>query len=141
MRWRLYLALSVGVVLLGTGCSPDTGSAESIKECQQVEALGYPAIEELAGATLKDVEYSVERAGACEDTGKPRTYLLAYVDGWVTRDQAISYFKRHGWKTTGGLLTSPDGDYTVNNSTSSEADSVETFVETMFSEVLPDSTD
>lgn len=92
-------------------------------------------MEALAKLTLRDVSYSLERVGACEDTGSPRTVLYATVEEWPTRGVAKRYFEQHGWVNDDGRLASPDEAYRVNNITSREADSPNPFVNVRFFEV------
>lgn len=126
-----------GLLLLAplAACSNATESADTARSCQEIEAVGYPEMEAAARLVLNGVRYRLERIGACADTGEPRTVLYAYVDEWPNREVANRYFKQHRWTDTNGMLTSPGGQYSVNNITSVEADSTTSFVTVQFFEL------
>lgn len=127
-----------GLVLLAplAACSNAADSADTARSCQEIETVGYPEMEAAARLVLNGVRYRLERIGACADTGEPRTVLYAYVDDWPNRQVANRYFKQHRWTETNGMmLTSPGGQYSVNNITSVEADSTTSFVTVQFFEL------
>ena len=133
-RWRALIHLtSVVVVVLVAGCT-DSNPDRTMSACKQREATGYPSMEAIANATLRTVDYSLKRVGACEDTGLPATVLYAHVDQWPKRQVANKFFKRQGWVHQDGGLVSPDGRYMVNNITSKDANATTSFVTVQFFE-------
>lgn len=126
-----------GLLLLAplAACSNATDPAQTARSCEEIEAVGYPEMEAAARLVLSGVHYRLERVGACEDTGEPRTVLYAYVDDWPNRQAANRYFRQHRWTEVNGVLKSPGGQYSVNNITSVEADSTTSFVTVQFFEL------
>lgn len=118
-------------LLVAIGCSGES--------CEEREAVGYPEMEAMAKSSLDGVEHSLQRVGACEDTGSPRTVLYATVDEWPNRRVANRYFEQHGWtRDVDGLLNSPDGAYWVNNITTRVGNDPTPFVTVQFFEHADD---
>jgi hypothetical protein len=84
---------------------------------------------------LVGVDFSLRRAGSCEDTGRPWSRLEATVRDWSSRKTANRYFAEKGWTRDHAGFLSPNGDYRVNAATARDADSTESFVSLEFSEV------
>ncbi len=121
------------------GCT-SLGESQSGLSCEAREAIGYQQMEAMAeSTTLMGVRHSLERVGACEDTGSPRTVLQATVDEWRTRAVANRYFELYGWVSVDGGLISPDGAYRVSNAASKDEEvSSHLFVTVQFVEVADD---
>lgn len=143
---RRGLTLLLGGLLLFqfSACTSarDAGAAEPLPQskCQQQEAVGYPEMEAMARSTLAGVEFTMQRLGACEDTGRPRTVLSVTVREWPNRRVAAAFLKAHGWVGDGdaGSMESPDGVYWVNHITSRDADDPDSYVTLNFFEHADD---
>ena len=128
----LVLGLTCGLVACSPLKNPEEASAP--RSCEEVEAVDYPAMETRAKQTLSLFEYRLERVGQCETTGSPRAVLYAYVETWPTREFANKFFLSQGWIETDGWLVSQDGAYRVNNITSVDPDSPDSYVTVEFYE-------
>lgn len=120
----------------------DAGAEEPPTEsqCLEQEAVGYPAMEEVARSTLAGVDFTMQRAGTCEDSGSPRTVLAVTVKEWSDRRVAARHFEALGWvgDEDGGRLESPDGVYWVNHITTRDADDPDSYVTLHFFEHADD---
>jgi hypothetical protein len=115
MSWA-RIAAAVGVLAL-TAAAVGYSIVDLIPDtCLEREADGYPQLEDSARTALDGVDFSLHRAGACEDTGKPWTRGEATVYEWPTRTIANRHFRALGWTVGGRGLTSPDGLYRASNS-------------------------
>ena len=114
---QLAAAALAGVCFLATACNEDGSSGPSAGSCQEQEAIGYKELEAAARSALAEVDFSLARIGACEDTGKPWTRVQATVRGWPNRGVANRYFEKLGWSAGNSEFTSPDGAYRASNST------------------------
>jgi hypothetical protein len=122
---RFVAAVAAGAAMVGAGVGVHSwtdgdqpvAAVDGTSTCQQIEDAAYPAMETLAKDTLGGLNYSLQRVGACADTGAPRAVLYAEVRNWRNRSDAVAFFVDQGWTPSAGMLVSPDGLYRVNNST------------------------
>jgi hypothetical protein len=130
---RRIAGLALGAAFAFAACSAPAETPA--RSCEEVEAVGYPAMEAQAMEVLRHVDYRLERVGACADTGSPSTVLYAYVEAWPTREVADQYFMIRGWtREDDGVFVSPNRAYRVHTTTSHVPDSPDSFVRVSFYE-------
>lgn len=134
MRSRVRLGCLGAALLVFASLSSSCGG-EPLDACAAREAVGYPDMEAAAQTVLAGIDFSLRRAGSCEETGRPWSRLEATVKDWSNRNTANRYFAEKGWTRDDAGLLSPNGAYRLNIATARDADSTESFVSLEFSEV------
>jgi hypothetical protein len=109
-RARVWTAMA-GLVMAGpalVACAVDEQAA-----CFEAEQRDFPVVEEVARTAMADAPVTaMTRLSACEDTGSPGAIVVADVESWKSRDDAIRYLLGKGFTFIGGIGgRSPDGRY------------------------------
>lgn len=98
------MALRRAAVALVAACSlmacSDAGS--ELAQCEEVEAAGYPALEEMAADSLPGVEYEVHRWSKCleDDGGVAWPSVTVVLGKGQSKAEARELLVAAGWQPT-----------------------------------------
>lgn len=122
--------------VLVSSCTEDA-EVRDVKACAAQEAVGYADMEAEARSVLDGVDFSLAKAGSCEDTGRPWSRLTATVVEWRGRHAANRHLVIKGWVRAERGFLSPDGAYRADTTTARDSTlAAESFVLVTFEEVV-----
>ena len=79
-----------------------SGSGSERAECEEEEAVGFPAMEELARASLPGLDYELQRWSHCpeDDGGFPRPTVTVVLEKGQGKAEARELLIETGWQQT-----------------------------------------
>ncbi|MGH3346179.1 MAG: hypothetical protein ACRDO4_04300 [Nocardioides sp.] len=86
------------------GVAACAGDRSSRAECEEAEAAGYPALEDLAETALPDVEYDLQRWSHCaeDDGGRAYPTVTVTLEKGQSKLDARALLVAAGWDATDG---------------------------------------
>jgi hypothetical protein len=94
-----HAAVALAAACLLMACS-DSGSERA--ECEEEEAIGFPAMEALASDSLPGVDYESHRWSHCaeDDGGFPRPTVTVVLEKGQSKAEARELLVETGWQQT-----------------------------------------